>query len=164
MSKEKGEELFRALHILGLNLKDLEAEAKGESSTQRATASSKGKDKDINPDWEDVPFHLVPITPLSCNRPRFSQVVGSSSKTPIVPPSLVAVAASFLAIGPVAQAAWDAINAPQRGVSGVFVVLNSFQLSGLQVLSLQDTERRFGALVSPARKKMWPTTKAVLTY
>jgi hypothetical protein len=38
MSKEKGEELFRALHCLLdaitiLNLKDLEAEAQGETST-----------------------------------------------------------------------------------------------------------------------------------
>jgi hypothetical protein len=41
MSKEKGEELFRALHnlldaIIGLNLRDLEAEAQEESSSQRA--------------------------------------------------------------------------------------------------------------------------------
>jgi hypothetical protein len=52
-------------------------------------------------------------------------------------------------------------------VSGVFVVLHSFQLSVLQMLSLRDTERRFGASVSPAREKMWPTTKGsakILTF
>jgi hypothetical protein len=47
-------------------------------------------------------------------------------------------------------------------VSGVFVVLHSFQLSVLQELSLQDTERRFNALVSPAREKMCLATRAVL--
>jgi hypothetical protein len=55
MSKEKGEELFRALHslldaITGLNLRDLEAEAQGESSKQGVSASSKGKAKDPNLD------------------------------------------------------------------------------------------------------------------
>jgi hypothetical protein len=39
-------------------------------------------------------------------------------------------------------------------VSGVFVVLHSFQLLVLQGLSLQDTERRFSALVSLAKEKM----------
>jgi hypothetical protein len=90
MSKEKDEELFGALHslldaITGLKLKDLEVEAQAGSSKQGAFASSKGKAKDPNPDWEDVPFHPVSITPLS-TRPRFSQVVGSSSESPIVPP------------------------------------------------------------------------------
>jgi hypothetical protein len=88
MSKEKGKELFWALRslldaITGLNLKDLEAEAQGKSSNQRTVISSKGKDKDPNPDWTEVPFHPVPITPLS-TRPRFSQVVGSPSETPPV--------------------------------------------------------------------------------
>jgi hypothetical protein len=100
MSKEKGEELFRAHYtifdaVTDLNLRDLEAEAaadRGETSTQGASASSKGKAKVANPDWEDVPFHPVPITPAS-SRPRFSQVVGSSSKTPVVPSSPVSVAA-----------------------------------------------------------------------
>jgi hypothetical protein len=79
MSKEKCEELFRALNtildaVTALNLRDLEAEAaanRGESSTQGASASSKGKAKVANPDWEDVPFHPVPITPVF-SRPRFS--------------------------------------------------------------------------------------------
>jgi hypothetical protein len=76
MFEEKGEELFRALHSLldaftSLNLRDLEAEAQGESSKQGADASAKGKAKDPNPDWQDVPFHPVPITPLS-TRPRYS--------------------------------------------------------------------------------------------
>jgi hypothetical protein len=79
MSKEKGKKLFWALHCLleaitSLNLKDLEAEAQGESSTQRVVASSKGKVKDLNPDWEDVPIHPFPVTPLS-TRPKFFQVV-----------------------------------------------------------------------------------------
>jgi hypothetical protein len=123
MSKEKGEELFRALHslldaITGLNLRDLKAEAQGESSSHKAGASAKGKAKDPNPDWEDVPFHPVPITPLS-TRPRFSQVVGSPSKTPIVPPSSVSTAAVSLAertvFNPAVEAAWAAMNLPAGG-------------------------------------------------
>jgi hypothetical protein len=92
MSKERGEELVRALHnlldaVTNLNLRDLEAkakaasalqEAKAESSTQgagtSASASAKGKAKDPDPDLTEVPFNPVPITPLS-TRPRFSQVV-----------------------------------------------------------------------------------------
>jgi hypothetical protein len=105
MSKEKGEELFRALHsllnaITGLNLKDLEAEAQAGSSKQGVFASSKGKAKDPNPDWKDVPFRPVPITPLS-TRPIFSQVVGSPSETLIVPPSSVTTEAVPLAEHPV---------------------------------------------------------------
>jgi hypothetical protein len=92
MSKEKGEELFRALNVIldvvsSLNLRDLEAEAKadrGESSSKGAAESSKGKDKVAEPDWEDIPFNHVPITPLS-SRPRFTQVVGSSSEA-MAPP------------------------------------------------------------------------------
>jgi hypothetical protein len=84
-TKEKGEELFCALHVIldavsSLNLRDLEAEAKAnrrESSSKAAAQFSKGKDKVAEPDWEDIPFNPVPITPLS-NRPRFTQVVGSS--------------------------------------------------------------------------------------
>jgi hypothetical protein len=114
MSKERGAELFRALHaiidaVTNLNLRDLEAEAKAavasekvqaQSSTQGAStfvsASSKGKAKDPNPDWTEVSYNPVPITPLS-TRPRFSQVVGSSSESPIVPPSRVSVEAVSLA-------------------------------------------------------------------
>jgi hypothetical protein len=90
MSKERGEELFRALHSLldavtNLNLRDLEAEAKAATSPQgavtSASASAKGKAKDPDPDWTEVPYNLVPITPLS-TRPRFSQMVGSSSNLP----------------------------------------------------------------------------------
>jgi hypothetical protein len=85
MSKERGEELFRALNtildaVTALNLRDLEAEDvadRGETSTQGVAASSKRKAKVANPDWEDVPFHPVPISPVS-SRPRLSQVVGSS--------------------------------------------------------------------------------------
>jgi hypothetical protein len=83
MSKEGGEELFRALHSLldavtNLNLRDLEAEAKAasafekaqaDSSTQGAStstsASSKGKAKDPDPDWTEVPYNPVPIS-LHC--------------------------------------------------------------------------------------------------
>jgi hypothetical protein len=87
MPKEKGKELFRALNVIldaitGLNLRDLEAEAKadrGESSSKAAAESSKGKDKVADPDWENIPFNLVPITPLS-SRPRFAQIVRSSSE------------------------------------------------------------------------------------
>jgi hypothetical protein len=108
MSKERGEELFRALNtildaVTALNLRDLEAEGaaavaanQGETSTQGASASSKGKAKVANPNWEDVPFNPVPITPLS-SRPRFSQVVGSSSEIPVVPPSPISVAACAMA-------------------------------------------------------------------
>jgi hypothetical protein len=108
MSKEHGKELFRALNtiidaVTALNLRDFEAEAaaavaadQGETSTQGASASSKGKAKVANLDWEDVPFNPVPITPLS-SRPRFSQVVGSSSESPVVPPSPISVAACAMA-------------------------------------------------------------------
>jgi hypothetical protein len=109
MSKERKEELFRALNtildaVTALNLRDLEAEAtaavaadRGESSTQGASASSKGKDKVADPDWEDIPYNPVPITPLS-SRPKFSQVVGSSSlESPVVPPSPVSVAVRAMA-------------------------------------------------------------------
>jgi hypothetical protein len=73
MSKEKGETLLCALNVIlnaitGLNLRNLKAEAvadRGESSTKAATQSSKGKNKVDNPDWEEVPFHPVSITPLS---------------------------------------------------------------------------------------------------
>jgi hypothetical protein len=110
MSKERGEELFRALHslldaITNLNLRDLEAEAKAATSPQEAKAesstqgagtsaspSAKGKAKDLDPDWTEVPYNPVPITPLS-TRPGFSQVVGSSSESPIVPPSRVSIEA-----------------------------------------------------------------------
>jgi hypothetical protein len=118
MSKEKGEELFRALHsllnaITGLNLRDLEAEAQGESSKQKVEASSKGKAKDPNPDWTN-PSHPVPITPLS-TRPRFSQIVGSPSESPVVPPSSIALEVVSLANNPVYSpaviAAWAAMNA-----------------------------------------------------
>jgi hypothetical protein len=93
MSKERGEELFCALYVIlldavsSLNLRDLEAEAKadrGESSSKPAAESSKGKDKVAEPDWEDIPFNPVPITPLS-SRTRFTQVVGSSSEA-MAPP------------------------------------------------------------------------------
>jgi hypothetical protein len=133
MSKERGAELFRALHaiidaVTNLNLRDLEAEAKAavaskkakaESSTQgastSASASSKRKVKDPDPNWTEVPYNPVPITPLS-TRPRFSQVVGSSSQSPIVPPSRVAVKAVSLAnyptYNPAVIAAWAAMNPP----------------------------------------------------
>jgi hypothetical protein len=116
MSKERGEELFRALHSLldavtNLNLQNLEAvaasaskKAQAESSTQgastSASASSKGKAKDPDPDWTEVPYNPVPITPLS-TRPRFSPVVESSSESRIVPPSRVSVEAVSLANHPV---------------------------------------------------------------
>jgi hypothetical protein len=123
MSKEKGEELFWALHslldaITGVNLKDLEAEAQAGSSKQGVFASSKGKAKDSNPHWEDVPFQPFPIAPLS-TRPRFSHIVGSPSETSILPPSSVATEAVSLAEHPVYSsaviAAWAAMNAPARG-------------------------------------------------
>jgi hypothetical protein len=125
MSKEKGEKLFRALNVIldaitGLNLRDLEAEAvadRGNSSTKAATQSSKGKDKVDDPDWEDVPFNPVPITPLS-SRPRFTQVVGSSCETPIISPSPIAVALSSLPGRPVigaAAAVRMAMNSPGGG-------------------------------------------------
>jgi hypothetical protein len=108
MPKERDEELFRALNtildvVTALNLRDLEAKAaaavaadQGETSTQGASASSKGKAKVPNPDWEDIPYNPVPITPLS-SRPRFSQVVGSSLESPVVPPSPISVAACAMA-------------------------------------------------------------------
>jgi hypothetical protein len=137
MSKERGEELFRALHSLldavtNLNLRDLEAEAKAATSPQEAKAESstqgartspsayvKGKAKDPDPDWTEVPYNPVPITPLS-TRPRFSQVVGSSSESPIVPPSRVSIEAVLLADNPVnyspaVLAAWAAMNNPPGG-------------------------------------------------
>jgi hypothetical protein len=93
MSEERGAELFRALHaninaVTNLNLRDLEAEAKAPSSSSAeegisAKASARGKAKDPNSDWTEVPYNPVPITPLS-TLPRYSQVVGSSSESPIV--------------------------------------------------------------------------------
>jgi hypothetical protein len=83
MSKEREEEFIRALNtileaVTALNLRDLEAEAAAavaadqrETSTQGASAFSKGKDKVADPDWEDIPYYPVPITSLSL-RPRFS--------------------------------------------------------------------------------------------
>jgi hypothetical protein len=62
MSKERKEELFRALNtildaVTALNLRELEAEAgaavaadRGKTSTQGTPASSKGKDKVAEPD------------------------------------------------------------------------------------------------------------------
>jgi hypothetical protein len=136
MSKERGEELFRALHSLldavtNLNLRDLEAEAKAasaskkaraESSTQgastSASASSKGKAKDPDPDWTEVLYNPVPITPLS-TRPRFSQVVGSSPESLIAPLSRISVEAVSLANHPVWSPAvieaWAAMNPPVGG-------------------------------------------------
>jgi hypothetical protein len=132
MSEERGAELLRAFHdiidaVTNLNLRDLEAEAKAavasekaqaESSTQgastSASASSKGKAKDPDPDWTEVSYNPVPITPLS-TRPRFSQIVGSSSESPIVPPSRVSVEAVSLAYpawNPTAIEAWAAMNPP----------------------------------------------------
>jgi hypothetical protein len=132
MSEERGAELFRALHaiidgVTNLNLRDLEAEAKAavasekaqaESTTQgaskSASASSKGKAKDPDPVWTEVSYNPVPITPLS-TRPRFYQVVGSPSESPIVPPSRVSVEAVSLAHpawNPAVIEAWAATNPP----------------------------------------------------
>jgi hypothetical protein len=108
MSKERKEELFPALNtildvVTALNLRDLEAEVaaaiaadRGKTSSQGASTSSKGKNKVADPDWEDIPYDPVPITPFS-SRPRFSQVVGSSSKSPIVPRSPISVAVHAMA-------------------------------------------------------------------
>jgi hypothetical protein len=49
-------------------------------------------------------------------------------------------------------------------VSDVFVVLHGFQLSVLQGLSLQDTERRFRTLVSLAKEKMLLAIRAMLKF
>jgi hypothetical protein len=121
MSKERGAELFRALHaiidtVTNLNRMKLEAEVKASSSSAEAStsarASAKGKAKDPNLDWTEVPYNPVPITPLS-TRPRFSQVVGASSESPIVPPSRVALEAVSLAnYSSTILAAWTAINPP----------------------------------------------------
>jgi hypothetical protein len=118
MSKERGAELSRALHaiidaVTNLNLRDLEAEVRASSSCLEAvtsrSASVKGKAMDPNPDWTEVPYNQVPITPLS-TRPRFFQVVGSSSESPIFPLSRIAVEATSLAENtvytPATIAAW----------------------------------------------------------
>jgi hypothetical protein len=122
MSKERDAELFRALHaiidnVTNLNLRDLEEEAKASSSSAEkgtsAKASAKGKAKDPYPDWTEVPYNPIPITPLS-TRPRFSQVVGSFSESPIVPPSRVALEATSLVYyptySPAVVVAWAAMN------------------------------------------------------
>jgi hypothetical protein len=128
MSKERGAELFRALHVIidavtNLNLRDLKAEAKALSSSSAeegtsAKASARGKAKDPNSDWTEVPYNPVPITPLS-TRPRFSQVVGSSSESSIVPSSRVALEATSLANYPAfslaAVAAWAAMSDQAEG-------------------------------------------------
>jgi hypothetical protein len=81
-------------------------------------ASARGKAKDPNPDWTEVPYNPVPITPLS-TRPRFSQVVGSSSESPIVPPSRVALEATSLANYPAFNsatvAAWAVMSDQAEG-------------------------------------------------
>jgi hypothetical protein len=107
--------------VTNLNLRDLEAEAKASSSSAEggtsASASAKGKAKDPDPDWTEVPYNHVPITPLS-TRPQFSHSVGSSSESPIVPPSRVALEATSLAnypaYSPGIVVAWAAMN-PQVG-------------------------------------------------
>jgi hypothetical protein len=108
MSKEREAELFRALNtildaVTALNLRDLEAKAtaavaadREETSTQGALASSKGKDKVTDPNWEDIPYNRVSLTPLP-SRPKFSEVVGSSSESPIVPRSPISVAVHAMA-------------------------------------------------------------------
>jgi hypothetical protein len=127
MYEERGAELFQTLHaiidaVTNLNLRDLEAEANALSSSAEegisAEASARGKAKDPNPDWTEVPYNPVPITPLS-TRPRFSQVVGSSSKSPIVPPSRVALEATspanYPALNPATVAAWAAMSDQAEG-------------------------------------------------
>jgi hypothetical protein len=128
MAKERGAELFRALHatidaVTNLNLRNLEAEAKASSSlsAEEGTsfkASTKGKAKDPNPDWTEAPYNPVPITPLS-TRPRFSQVVGSSAESPIVPPSCVALEVTSLtnypALNPATVASWAAMSDQAEG-------------------------------------------------
>jgi hypothetical protein len=76
MSKERKEELFRALNtildaVTALNLRDLGAETavavaadRGETSTQGASASSKGKDKVA--DFEGRTFHIIQFLSLLC--------------------------------------------------------------------------------------------------
>jgi hypothetical protein len=127
MSEERGAELFRALHaiidvVTNLNLRDFKAEAKAlTSSAEEGTsskASARGKAKDYNPDWTEVPYNPVPTTPLS-TRPRFSTVVGSSSESPIVPPSRVALVATSLAnypaLNPATVAAWATMSDQTEG-------------------------------------------------
>jgi hypothetical protein len=128
MSEERGAELFRALHasidaVTNLNLRDLEAEAKASSSSSAkegtsSKTSAKGKAKDSSPNWTEVPYNPVPITPLS-TRPHFSQVVGSSSESSIVPPSRVVLEAtslvSYPALNPATIAAWAAMSDQTEG-------------------------------------------------
>jgi hypothetical protein len=72
MSKEKGEELFRALNVIldavsSLNLRDLEAEARadqGESSSKAAAESSKEKIRLLNATGRI--FRLIPFLSLPC--------------------------------------------------------------------------------------------------
>jgi hypothetical protein len=99
MSKKK-KELERALHALigsisNIKVGDWKASF-AESSSAALTLSSKGKAKVANPDWEDKPFHHIPITPLS-SRPRFVQVVGSSSELLAPPLSVFGAAAAAAA-------------------------------------------------------------------
>jgi len=62
------------------------------------SAVAKGKAKDPNPDWEDVPFNPVPITPLS-RAPRFAQVVGSPpSSSSLAGPSRPVIGAAAAAL------------------------------------------------------------------
>jgi hypothetical protein len=126
MSKERGTELFRALHaiinaVTNLNPRDLEAEARASTSSPEAgtsaSASGKGKAKDPNLDWTEVPYNPVLITPLS-TRPRFSQVVRASSESPIFPPSRIAVEATLLAEYPVYTTATIAAWATGMNVPG----------------------------------------------
>jgi hypothetical protein len=128
MFEQRCPELFRALHaiidaVTNLNLRDLEAKAKALSSSSAeegtsAKASARGKAKDPSPDWTEVPYNPIPITPLS-TRPCFSQVIGSSSESPNVSPSRVALEATSLvnypAFNSVTVAAWAAMSDQTKG-------------------------------------------------
>jgi hypothetical protein len=128
MSEERGAELFQALYaiidaITNLNLRDLEADSKASLplSAEKGTSaksSARGKAKDPNPNWTEIPYNPVPITPLS-TRPCFLQVVGSSSESPIVPPTRVALEptslANYPALNPATVAAWAAMSDQAEG-------------------------------------------------
>jgi hypothetical protein len=71
-----------------------------EPSSVPAPPSFEGKDKVANPNWEDIPFNPVPITPLS-SKPHFAQVVGSSSEAMAPPrPTVIGAATVTAAIRP----------------------------------------------------------------
>jgi hypothetical protein len=89
----------------------------GSLQTRLQPSLRKKKDKVANPDWEDIPFNPVPITPVS-SRPRFAQVVGSPSKTMAPPCPHMGVATITATLRPPGDGGGRGGNGRGRGDGG----------------------------------------------